>query len=132
MAFAGVSRRKVAAYVAEELVSGAHREAVIQQLAAYLLEHRLLGQLELLTQDIERELADRGMVIADVSTASPLTSELRAEIQSLVSRRYDNATVVLREHLAPELIGGVRVVSPKVTLDSTVQGRLKRLRTMAR
>ena len=65
-----ISRRSLAEYIADRLVAG--DTTVIEQLAAYLIETRRTKQVDLYVSDIEYALIDRGVVIADVTSAHHL------------------------------------------------------------
>ena len=75
-----LSRRKLAEYSADQLLAG-KKEAVLQELAAYLIEKKRVSELELIVRDIEAALLARGTAIADVVTARKLTAETQAQIE---------------------------------------------------
>ena len=68
-----VSRRKLAGFVAEKLQSGEGRDA-INQAAAYLIETGQTHAVGLLVRDIEEILASNGTVVADITSARPITA----------------------------------------------------------
>jgi F-type H+-transporting ATPase subunit delta len=119
-----LSRRKIAAHAADSLLTGAPAKAVLQELAAYLVEMRRTRELDLLVRDIEDALASRGSVVADVASAHPLTETLKAEIAKLVGGK----TLQLREVVDPTLLGGVRIDIPGKRFDGTIRRKITALR----
>ena len=119
-----LSRRKIAEYVAAQTSGGVVPERVIQEVAAYLYESRRLRELTLVTRAIEDALADRGIVVATVTSAHPLDSELR----SAVTAQLDSPSAYLREVVDPSVIGGIRLQTPDASYDGTLAHKLKALR----
>jgi F0F1-type ATP synthase delta subunit len=72
-----LSRRKIAAYAADKLAAGAASKKVLSEVAAYLIEMRRTREIDLLVRDIEDALEVRGIVVADVTSAYPLTEALK-------------------------------------------------------
>ena len=120
---ARTSRRRLAEYVAERLL--ADDVSVIAELAALIVTERREREIELIVRDIEDSLARRGVLVATVETATQLTDSVRAAIVKLV----DASEVKLREIVAPELIGGVRVRTPGAVLDGTIVQKLHTLKS---
>jgi F0F1-type ATP synthase delta subunit len=120
---ARTSRRRLAEYVAERLL--ADDVSVIAELAALIVTERREREIELIVRDIEDSLARRGVLVATVETATQLTDSVRAEIVKLL----DASEVKLREIVAPELIGGVRVRTPGAVLDGTIVQKLHTLKS---
>ena len=119
-----LSRRKIAAYVADNVSNGAATSAVIAEVAAYLVESRRTRELQLVIRAIEDELAARGEVIANVTTARTLDDSLRKAVSSLVGAQ----TIHLRESVDESVIGGVKIDLPGATLDATIKRKLLALR----
>lgn len=119
-----LSRRKIASYAADKLIAGEKPKAVLKEVAAYLTDTRRTREQELLARDIEDALAERGVVVADVTSAHPLSSGLRAEIAKLVGGR----NVQLRESIDPSVLGGVRIDVPGKQFDGTIRRRLTQLK----
>ena len=76
-------RRKLAQHAAERLLAG--DAAVIDELAALIIAERREREIDLLVQDIEVELAERGTVVATVESATPLDEATKDEIKRLLS-----------------------------------------------
>lgn len=122
---ARISRRKLAEHAARQLAhDSASARRVIDELAAYLVESGRTAELDLLVRDIESALAHRGIVVADVVSAHPLTDEARQRIERLVGA----TTLHLRETIDSNLIGGLKLRLPDQELDQTVARHLRELR----
>lgn len=124
-----LSRRVLARHIATELQSGKNRKDVVESLAAYVIEHRLHSQLELILSDVAANLARLGHIEATVTTARPLSDELRAEVLDYVSRVEGSKDITLNETVDPSLLGGVIVETPGKRFDASIATKLKRLRS---
>lgn len=118
-----ISRRKLAQYTADGLVKGEAKKA-LGELAAFLVETRRTDELELLVRDIEQELADRGVVVADITTAHPLSESLKNDIKKMVGGK----TLQVRETIDESVLGGVRVDIPGKRFDGTIRRKLTALK----
>jgi F-type H+-transporting ATPase subunit delta len=119
-----LSRRKIAAYSADKLLSGISVSDVVKEVAAYLVDTRRTRELELLIRDIEEALATRGIIVGDVTSAYPLGATLKAEIAKLVGGK----SLQLRETIDSTVLGGVRVNIPGKRFDGTIQRKLSALK----
>lgn len=119
-----LSRRKIAHYAVTQVTSGKKYHDVIKEVAAYLVQSRRTRELGLLVRDIEGEFADRGIVVADVTSARALTDALKKQIAALVGAK----DLQVRETIDPSVIGGVRIDIPGKRLDATVKRTLLALK----
>ncbi len=119
-----LSRRKIASYIAERLISEDSQIAAIRQLAAFLIDNRRTKEVQLIVRDIEFELQNRGIILAEVTTATDLTDATRKEIERLVGEHADPGRIQLRQFIDPTVIGGVRIDIPGKRLDATIARRL--------
>lgn len=124
MASAKLSRRKIAAYFADELIAG---RSVVRPLAAYLVETKRVRETTLVIRDIEAALAERGVLLADVSTARELASDTQRELKDYLRQSTGAKDVTLRSHIDPHLLGGVRIDTPGNRLDKTLRHKLNQL-----
>lgn len=118
-----ISRRKLAMHTAEKVIKGDGKKA-LGELAAFLVETRRTDEAELLVRDIELELADRGVVVADVTTAHPLSESLKTDIKKMVGGN----TLQVRETIDESVLGGVRVDIPGKRFDGTIRRKLTALK----
>jgi len=124
MAGARLSRRKIAAYFADELIAG---RSVVKPLAAYLVETKRTREATLVLRDIETALADRGILLADVSTSRALAADTEKMITDYLKNTTGATDVHIRPHVDPYLLGGVRIDTPNERLDTTLRHRLNQL-----
>jgi F-type H+-transporting ATPase subunit delta len=126
-----VSRHRLATYIAKQLADGVSSEKLAKQMAAYLVENRMTKQVDLLLQDISGVLAsDYGFVSAHVTSAHPLSSDLKAAIAEYIASTGQAKKVELTENTDKDLIGGVVVQTPTAILDSSIRTQLRHLRSI--
>lgn len=77
------SRRKLAKYAAEQILAG--NDAVLEEIAGFLIYEKHEREVELLARDIEVELAERGMIVATVESARALDEATKGAIRKLLS-----------------------------------------------
>lgn len=119
-----LSRRKIALYVADRLSGGAKLPAVMKEAAAFLVDTRRTRETDLLVRDIEAELAARGTVVADVTTAFGLNDEIKKQIAQMVGAK----DLQLRETVDQSVLGGVQIDIPGKRFDGTLRHRLAALK----
>lgn len=122
-----VSRRKIAAVIAERIAKNEPIAGLMREAAAYLIETNRIREYELLVRDIEDALATRGIVIADVTAAAKLPSDVSAALKQFAPQAKK---VVVREHIDESVVGGVRVELPGERFDGTLQHKIARLRAL--
>ena len=120
-----LSRRKIAELWAEELLKG---NDITTKIAAYLVTERRVDEASLIVRDTEVALAARGVVVADVTSASGLCAESRNAIEKFLVNTMDARKVAFRETTDPTVIGGVRVETAGQQLDATLKTRLNQLK----
>lgn len=125
-----VSRRVLARHIAQQLAAGANRGKLLQELAAYLVVHKQVAQLDMVIADIARNLAEMGTVKATVTVARPLSDELRQAITAYVARIEHADTVQIDEVVEPAQLGGIVIETPRKRFDASVLAQLKRLRNV--
>lgn len=120
-----LSRRKIAHYIAERVMAG--DTSVYANLAAYLIETRRVRELPLIERDIEDALLANGVALATVTSAAPLSTQLRSAIKRYIRAQTGATSVVMREMVDEAVIGGLRLELPGHELDSTIAQRLRQL-----
>lgn len=118
-----LSRRKIAAYAADQLQAGKAKVA-LREVAAFLIETGREREAELLARDIEYALMERGTTVARIASAHELTASLKAQIEKLIGGK-----VQLKETIDPTLLGGVRIDTPDKRFDGTLAHKLAALKT---
>lgn len=115
-----LSRRKIAAYAADKLLAGEKPARVTKELAAYLQATGRTREQELLVRDIEGVLSERGVTVASVTSAHPLSQQVKKELAALVGK----GSLQLRETVDPSVLGGVRLDIPGKRFDGTLKRKL--------
>ncbi|HMR73229.1 MAG TPA: F0F1 ATP synthase subunit delta [Candidatus Saccharibacteria bacterium] len=123
-----LSRRQLANYTAEQLLAGRHE--VVGELAAYLLQARRTKELDVLVMDIEAALMNRGVVVADVSSARSLGLTAKEEVATTLRRAFQAQELHIREHVEPSLLGGVMVQTADHEFDGTLRKTLNQLKAL--
>ncbi|HSX36380.1 MAG TPA: F0F1 ATP synthase subunit delta [Patescibacteria group bacterium] len=120
-----ISRRILAQTVTRELLAGKPVGRLAKQVAAYLVEHRMVNQAERLVLDIAAELqAATGHATAGVTTAfKPGTKELEA-LRSGLKHLTGAKEVELELREDKSLLGGVVVNLPGREWDASVRRKL--------
>jgi F0F1-type ATP synthase delta subunit len=123
-----VSRRKLAAYAADELLAGQSLNEVAKKLAAVLIASKRQKQIEQLLQDVAWELENRGVVAqAQITSATVLTDNLRKLLQGYIKQNAKVKNVILDEQIDQSVIGGVRVETARHRWDQTLSTALKNI-----
>jgi len=117
-----LSRRKIANYVADRLL--AEDGQVIDQLAALLVHENRQREIDLIVRNIHDALESRGMVVTTVSSAHPLSDEIRSKVKDIIG----GDKVLLREKIDETLIGGIKIDAAGKRYDGTVKYKLSELR----
>lgn len=130
---AKASRREIARVVTAKLLAEPARQAHwVRVLAAYVLEHGLVGELDLLVNDIARELFEQaGLLTVEVASAEKLAGDVRRDLTSFLSAQTGAKRTILHESREPALIGGLVARTPDAELDASVIRNIRRLSAMA-
>ena len=70
---------------------------------------------------------EKGIKMASIETASQLTKEIRQEMLTIIIRAF-NAEIELHEEVKKDLIGGFVLRVEDKQLDSSVKGKLARIK----
>ena len=93
-----------------------------------LVERGRVRELQRVSDQYVRQLnAHRGIVVATVTSAAPLTNDETAEIRTRVEAMA-GSTIDLHTSVDPSLLGGLTVQVGDRLLDASIRGRLERLR----
>ena len=123
---------KVSARQVEELIAGVLPQALpaeLQNLLSVVLENRRLPALGEIGAQFKALVDARdGVSQATVYSAFEISDAQLADIKAALERRFGRR-LDARVVIAPELIGGVRVVVGDEVLDTSVRARLEQMRT---
>lgn len=124
-----LSRRRIAIAIARQLAGGVKLDEIVPKLAAYLIETKQVAHSDEIIGDVAYELSKLGSIDAAVTTARPLTDELRELVRAYVKQTESVSSVTLTEQVDEALIGGIIVETPSKRLDASVISKLKQLKT---
>jgi F0F1-type ATP synthase delta subunit len=127
------SRRDIVRTVTRQLLDEPQRRSEwLRRLAAYLVVHKMDGQVELLINDIAHELhLQADLLTAEVVSARQLNDDTRQAIKQLLQREAGAEAVVLHETTDQALLGGFVARTPDAEIDASVQTKLKKLAALA-
>lgn len=120
------SRRRLANYAAEQIL--AKKKDIVTQLAAYLHDTGRTKELDLLVRDINNALADKNLVLAEVSSARELDNASREELNTLLSKRYKTNDINISESIDLNLLGGVKIRTAHEEFDGSLKRKINRLK----
>jgi F-type H+-transporting ATPase subunit delta len=128
-----VPRSQLAEIIGERTLEVRNLALLTREIAAYLLSEKRSHELESLMRDVLAYRQARGIVEADVATAHDLSETALKEVAALLKAHYPRAKkVIVKSHLDPEVIGGLKVGLAHEQLDMSVRAKLdtfKRLTT---
>ncbi|HSX35002.1 MAG TPA: F0F1 ATP synthase subunit delta [Candidatus Saccharimonadales bacterium] len=127
-----VSRRVIARTVAAKLLAEPKQQAHwLKVTAAYLMEQRLVDDIDLFINDLASELYEQsGHLYVDVTSARKLTDTVRSELKHTLQNATGARHIELAEHIDPALLGGLIARTPTAELDASVRTKLKQLASL--
>jgi F0F1-type ATP synthase delta subunit len=124
-----ISRRRLAAYAADQILAGEAVDKLSSKLAAVLSEAKRTKDAELLARDIAYELETRGKVAsANVVSASDISNDIREQIIKFIKESANVDEVSIQENIDKSVLGGVRIETAVHAWDKTVIKKLADIR----
>lgn len=124
-------RTELASVIAQLLEKNKPSKQLSHQIAAYLIAEHYTKDLDVILRDVMTARAKNGTIEANVTTAFPLSSSVKTEVQKLLKQEYPAAKqFVLQSSVQPEVLSGVRIQTADKQLDETARGKLENLRSM--
>ncbi|MGW8484136.1 F0F1 ATP synthase subunit delta [Microbacterium sp. NPDC055903] len=111
----------------ERLLGGAAGAPATLIVSSLIRQPRERRVRQLLNRAIRIVASQRGLIVATVQTASPLTDAQRTRLTDALSRRYDGQ-VTISEVIDPHVVGGLRVQVADDVIDGSISARLADLR----
>lgn len=100
-----------------------------KDLAALVLEQRIHEEVDEIIEDIMAEYSrTHGIVESTVTSAHPLSSELKKQLEQKVKTKTGAKKVILNEEIDRSLLGGVVVTAPGMELDLSLKSKLNKLK----
>lgn len=125
------SRTRIAHIVADRALSGGSKKRLSQEVAAYLLSERRVGDLDSLLRDVQADWAEAGFVEVLAASAHPLSAAVKVDIEKRIKPLYPNAKrVIVTEVHDPAVIGGVRLSLANQQLDLSIEAKLNKFKQL--
>jgi F-type H+-transporting ATPase subunit delta len=127
-----VSRRILARTVAAKLLAEPEKRGQwLKATAAYLIEHGMAEDVDLIVNDIAHELYEQnGHLLVSVTSARKLSDSTRGTLNRMLKEATNAQRVELTEHTDPDLLGGLVARTPDAVLDASVRTKLKQLASL--
>lgn len=120
-----VSRRELAKTVTRRLSEGMDPSRAAKELAAYLIEQKMLNQAHLVVADIAAALMEEtGHVSSEVVSAFAIDAASRQKLETFVAQATGAKTVEVTVTEDKSLIGGVIIKIPGHEYDASVRRKL--------
>lgn len=128
-----VSRRILARTVATKLLAEpSQRSHWLKATAAYLIEHGMAEDVDLIVNDIAHELQlQSGHLLVSVTSARSLSDHTRETLTRMLKEATSAHRIELTEHTDPDLLGGLIARTPDAVLDASIRTKLKQLASLA-
>jgi len=121
-------RTELAAVIARMLSDRKPVKQLSKEIAAYLLQAHQTKDLDVILRDVMTTRAKDGIIETQITTAFPLSSGVKEEVQKLLSKEYPQAnTFVIQESVQPDVLSGIKIQTPDKQLDETARGKLDKL-----
>lgn len=121
------TNRQIALAYVSNMESRGKKRATLE-LAALILENRLLPRLDDLLDDIAEELRRKyGLIEAKVVSAKPISDKNRENILAYIKRTVGAQHVNLEESVNGDLLGGAIISTPDYELDLSLKTKLSKL-----
>ena|SRR3990167_7750397 len=122
------SIKSIAQAMLNMLDEGAKVDLIAKTLAAYLVDERRSGDLDAVLRKLTELRAENGIYEANVSTAFAVDGLIRKMVEDLVRQNKPTARqVIVNMSQDPELVGGLKLETHDLSLDTTVNTKLKHL-----
>jgi F0F1-type ATP synthase delta subunit len=126
-----ISRTRIAHTIADRTLKGDPKKKLSQEIAAYLLTERRVGDLGSLLRDVQADWAEAGFVEVLATSAHPLSTTVKADIAKRIKPLYPNAKrIIVSEAHDPEVIGGVRLSLANQQLDLSIEAKLNKFKQL--
>lgn len=120
-----ITTKQLAHYAADHIMNGASSQAVAQAVASLLVAERRSRDVGAFGRLLESELAARGKTQVTVTSAVPVSDDIKKQLAVLLGVNQD---ALFHEVVDPHVIGGVAASTQHARIDLTVAGQLKQIK----
>lgn len=125
---AKTKRTELATAIASLLAETKNPKELSKAIAAYLVSEHQTKDLDAILRDVMTARANNGIIEAQLTTAFPLSSAVKADVNKLLKQEYPTAKqLVYQETVRPEVLSGIKIQTPDKQLDETARGKLDQL-----
>jgi F0F1-type ATP synthase delta subunit len=107
-----------------------NRQETLREAAAWLIATGRTRQVDYLVQDVAMVLAQDGYLAARVTTARPIDTKVKREVEGFLSRLTQTERIELTTDVDTDLLGGLRLETPNGSLDTSLRTKLTALATL--
>ncbi len=123
-----ITRGELANVLATLVSETKDQSTLAKRIAAFLVETHQTRELEQLMRDVRSLREKQGQVEATITSAFPLSSDAKRQIEDLLANHYPSgSTFIINEEVNPEVLSGIKIKSSEKQLDETARGKLRRL-----
>ena len=125
------SHRRLARFIADEMVKGESNKRLAQAVAAYLQENGEVRSWELLFRDIETALEiHHGILSAEVTSARKLDESTLAKLREMLKLQKNVRDVQIVPQSDPSLLGGFILRTPQSEMNTSISRKLQELKRL--
>jgi len=125
------SRTTIARIITNQTLKSGSSKKLSQEIAAYLLGERRVGELDSLLRDVQADWAEAGYAEVLAASAHPIAPQVKADIKSHLKRLLPDAKqIIVTEVRDPDVIGGVRLSTANQQLDLTARAKLNKFKRL--
>ncbi len=125
-------RIELAGVIATMLQTTDDSKKLAAQIAGYLLQEHHTKDVDAVMRDVMTARARQGIIETQVTTAFPLSSQVKEQVLALLKKEYPAAKqFVLQQSVNPQVLAGIKLQTPDKQLDETARGKIDQLITSA-
>lgn len=125
---AAPSKRDLASVIRQISETNPDQAKLAEAIAQYLTQKRRTKELDGIIRSLASLREQDGVVEATVTSAFPLSQDLKRNIRALITAQRSAKQVVINEIVDPSVIGGLKIETGEHQLDVTVQTKLQSLK----
>ena len=127
------SRRDIVRVITARLLDEPkNQKQWIQRLAAYMVQHKMADQVDLIVNDIAHELFIQAETLTvEVSSARELSASLKSSLSRLLQSETGAKHVVMHQTVDEALLGGFVAKTADAEFDTSVRTKLRALSALA-
>lgn len=123
--------RSELAPILDKLSAKLPAKQLADEVAGYLLDNNLTGQLDSVARDLVNYRAEKGSVEVTAVSAHQLSAAALLEVRQQVKRLYPPARrIIINQRIDQSQIGGLRLELPGRQLDLSLRGKLNQFKRL--